>query len=109
MGANADGAVYNPETPKKFTEKTTVITATYDSSEDIIPYDPSATDPMARPEGYVRVTFAADEGLKLTEQKAYYVKKNAKDAAGKPLTLGNAELAKPAYEAQTGYEFEKVG
>ena len=107
MGANADGAVYNPETPKKFTEKTTVITATYDSSEDIIPYDPSATDPMARPEGYVRVTFAADEGLKLTEQKAYYVKKNAKDAAGKPLTLGNAELAKPAYEAQTGYEFEK--
>lgn len=56
---------------------------------------------MVRPDGYVRVTFAADDGLKLTEQKAYYVKKNA------GIKLGNAELAKPAYEAQTGYEFEK--
>ena len=101
MGANADGAVYNPGTPKKFTDPTTVITATYTSAKNIIPYDPSATDPMVRPEGYVRVTFAADPGLKLTEQKAYYVKKNA------GITLGNAELVKPAYEAQTGYEFEK--
>ena len=105
MGANADGAVYNPGTPKKFTDPTTVITATYTSAKNIIPYDPSATDPMPRPEGYVRVSFAADDGLKLTEQKAYYVKANAKDAQGKPLTLGNAELAKPKYTVGTGYKF----
>ena len=101
MGANADGAVYNPGTPKKFTDALTTITATYTSSENIIPYDPSATDPMPRPDGYVRVSFAADKGLSLTEQKAYYVKKNAN------ITLGNAELAKPKYTVETGYEFEK--
>ena len=107
MGANADGAVYNPKTPQKFTEALTTITATYTSAKNIIPYDPSATDPMPRPDGYVRVSFAADKGLKLTEQKAYYVKKNAKDAAGNPITLGNAELVKPGYTAETGYEFTK--
>ena len=101
IGDVTTGTTYNPGTPKKFTEATTVITATYESSKNIIPYDPSATDPMVRPDGYVRVTFAADDGLKLTEQKAYYVKKNA------GITLGSAELAKPKYEAQTGYEFEK--
>ncbi len=101
IGDVTTGTTYNPGTPKKFTDPTTVITATYESSKNIIPYDPSATDPMVRPDGYVRVTFAADDGLKLTEQKAYYVKKNA------GIKLGNAELAKPAYEAQTGYEFEK--
>ena len=101
MGANADGAVYTPSTPTKFTQESTVITATYNESKNIIPYDPSETDPMARPKGYVRVTFAADEGLKLTEQKAYYVKKNA------GITLGNAELAKPEYKEETGYKFDK--
>ena len=100
IGDVNNGETYNPETPKKF-EKATTITATYNESKNIIPYNPSATDPMARPEGYVRVTFAADEGLKLTEQKAYYVKKNA------GITLGNAELVKPGYKAETGYEFEK--
>ena len=100
MGANADGAVYKPSTAQRFTE-TTVITATYEETKNIIPYDPSVPDPMVRLEGYVRVTFAADPGLKLTEQKAYYVKKNA------GITLGNAELVKPAYEAQTGYKFDK--
>ncbi|MFR9301985.1 MAG: InlB B-repeat-containing protein [Fenollaria massiliensis] len=54
---------------------------------------------MPRPDGYVRVSFAADDGIKLKEQKAYYVKKNA------GITLGNADLAKPTYEPQTGYEF----
>lgn len=107
IGKDAKGDAYNPKTPKKFTDALTTITATYTSSKNIIPYDPSATDPMPRPEGYVRVTFAADDGLKLTEQKAYYVKKNAKNAAGKSLTLGDAELAKPAYEAQTGNKFDK--
>ena len=100
MGADAEGEKYTPSTPKKFTQDTT-ITATYEETENIIPYDPSVPDPMVRPDGYVRVTFAADKGLSLTESKAYYVKKNA------GITLGNAELAKPAYEAQTGYKFDK--
>ena len=106
MGKNADGDKYTPSNPKKFGQDTT-ITATYEETENIIPYDPSVPDPMVRPEGYVRVTFAAKKGLKLKEHKAYYVKKNAKNTAGKPLTLGNADLAKPAYEAQTGYKFDK--
>ena len=101
MGANAEGATYTPSTAQKFTEKQTVITATYGETDNIIPYDPSATDPMPRPDGYVRVTFAADPGLKLTEQKAYYVKKNA------GITLGNTELAKPKHSEETGYKFDK--
>ena len=100
MGANAEGKVYTPTTPKKFTQDTT-ITATYEETENIIPYNPSVPDPMPRPEGYVRVTFAADKGLSLKESKAYYVKANA------GIKLGNAELAKPGYEAQTGYKFDK--
>ena len=100
------GETYKVGTPKQFTNKNgTTITATYTEAENIIPYDPSVPDPMVRPVGYVRVTFAADPGLKLTEQKAYYVKKNAKDAQGQALTL--ASLTKPGYEAQTGYKFEK--
>ena len=79
--------------------KDTTITAQYDDVKNIIPYDPD--EPTTRPEGYVRVTFTADEGLKLTEQKAYYVKKNA------GITLGNAELVKPKYDVETGYEFTK--
>ena len=101
MGANADGAVYTPSTAQRFTDDLTVITATYEETENIIPYDPSVPDPMVRPEGYVRVTFAADPGLKLTEQKAYYVKANA------GITLGNAELVKPKYSEDTGYKFDK--
>ncbi|WP_237036827.1 cell wall-binding repeat-containing protein [Mediannikoviicoccus vaginalis] len=101
MGADAKGEVYTPSTAQKFTDATTVITATYGETENIIPYDPSVPDPMPRPEGYVRVTFAADTGLKLIEQKAYYVKKNA------GITLGNEELVKPKYEVSTGYKFDK--
>lgn len=100
IGEKADGDVYNPNTPKKF-EAATTITATYDEAKNIIPYDPSVSDPMARPEGYVRVTFKAEEGLKLTEQKAYYVKKNA------GIKLGDAGLVKPAYKEETGYKFDK--
>ncbi|MEF3318133.1 InlB B-repeat-containing protein [Peptoniphilus grossensis] len=107
-GENADGAIYNPSTPTKFTDTNgTTITATYKESDNIIPYDPSVPDPMPRPEGYVRVTFAADPGLKLTESKAYYVKANAKDAEGNPITLGNAELVKPAYKEETGFKFKE--
>ena len=108
MGANADGDPYNPSTPKKFTDVNgTTITATYEEAKNIIPYDPSDPDPMPRPDGYVRVTFAADPGLKLTESKAYYVKANAKDAEGNPITLGNSELIKPAYKEETGYKFKE--
>ena len=101
MGAKADGAVYTPSTAQRFTEITTVITATYEETENIIPYDPSVPDPMVRPEGYARVTFAADAGLKLTESKAYYVKKNV------GIKLGNADLVKPAYKEETGYKFKE--
>ncbi|WP_159082051.1 S-layer homology domain-containing protein [Aedoeadaptatus coli] len=92
-------AVYKPGEAKKFTEKLTIITATYTEAKNIIPYDPN--EPITKPDGYVRVTFAADPGLKLTEQKAYYVKKNA------GIKLGNDELKKPGYEEQTGYKFDK--
>lgn len=111
MGANADGVVYKPSTAQKFTDDLTVITATYEEGKNIIPYDPSVPDPMPRPEGYVRVTFAADTGLKLTESKAYYVKANAKDENGDALTLkaikDDATKGYPTYEAQTGYKFDK--
>ena len=99
IGDVTTGTTYNPKTPKKFTEALTTITATYESSQNIIPYDPSVSDPMVRPDGYVRVSFATDDGLKVTEQKAYYVKKNA------GIKLGNAELAKPGYTEETGYKF----
>ena len=98
IGEKADGDVYTPSTAKKFTEATT-ITATYDEAKNIIPYNPS--EPITKPEGYVRVTFEADTGLKLTEQKAYYVKANA------GIKLGNAELVKPEYSEDTGYKFDK--
>ena len=101
MGANADGAVYTPSTPTKFTQESTVITATYNESKNVIPYNPTETDPMQRPDGYVRVSFAADDGLELTNVKHYYVKKNA------GIKLGNAELAKPGYKEETGYKFDK--
>ncbi len=102
IGDVETGETYTVGSAKQFTDVNgTTITATYKESKSIIPYDPSVPDPMVRPEGYVRVTFAADTGLKLTEQKAYYVKKNV------GITLGNAELKKPAYEEQTGYKFDK--
>lgn len=100
FGEKADGAVYNPSVSMKFT-KDKIITATYGKAENIIPYDPSLPDPLVRPEGYIRVTFKAEPGLKFTESKAYYVKKNATDAQGKPVTL--KDLAKPKYTAEKGY------
>ena len=108
IGVNADGDVYTPSTAKKFTEATT-ITATYTESDNIIPFDPTNLDDpkVVRPEGYVKITFEAEKGLKLTESKAYYVKANAKDTQGNPLTLGNADLVKPQYSEDTGYKFDK--
>ncbi|MCA5587157.1 cell wall-binding repeat-containing protein [Finegoldia magna] len=95
IGEKADGDVYKPNTPKKF-ETATTITATYTEAENIIPYDPQ--EPITRPDGYVRVTFAADEGLTLQKVKFYYVKKNA------GVTL--KELAKPEYSENLGYKFK---
>ncbi len=100
IGNPKTGETYTVGSAKKFTTPTT-ITATYEEAKDIIPYDPSSSDPMARPEGYVRVSFKADKGLELTEEKAYYVKKNA------GITLGNNELVKPKYKEETGYKFKE--
>ena len=99
MGVNADGAAYKPTVAQKFTTEKTIITATYDKEEDIIAYDPK--DPKTKPEGYVRVTFEAGEGLTLSNDKAYFVKKDAN------ITLGNAKLVKPTPAAKTGYEFKE--
>ncbi len=97
-GWKIDNEAYDPQTAKQFKE-TTTVKATYKEADNIIPYDPN--EPITKPEGYVRVTFATDPGLKLTEQKAYYVKKNA------GITLGNADLVKPAYKEETGYKFKE--
>ena len=105
MGADANGEAYIPSTPKKFTQDTT-ITATYEETENIIPYDPSAKDPMPRPEGYVRVTFAADKGLSLTESKAYYVKANAKVKLSE-IKLDETKYGYPKYKEETGYKFKE--
>lgn len=89
---------WTPAVPTTGFVDTAIFVASYADYKNIIPYDPSVSDPMARPEGYVKVTFKAENGLKLTEQKAYYVKKNA------GVTL--KELVKPKYDETTGYKFE---
>lgn len=104
IGDVATGETYTVGTPKQFTDKNgTTITATYDESENIIPYNPN--EPITRPDGYVRVTFAAEKGLELTEQKAYYVKANAN------ITLkdikDDAAKGYPTYEEETGYKFKE--
>ena len=98
IGEKADGDVYKPSTPKKF-ETATTITATYTEAENIIPYDPE--EPSTRPDGYVRVKFAADDGLTLSKVKYYYVKKNS------GVKLGNPTIVKPAVNSKIGYKFEK--
>ncbi|MFQ9966685.1 MAG: InlB B-repeat-containing protein [Peptoniphilus sp.] len=92
-----DGRVYQVGEEVELRKDTSAI-AQWTTDEDIISYDPK--EPITRPDtSYVRVTFEADNGLTLTEQKAYYVKKNA----GK--TIG--ELTKPGYTEETGYKFDK--
>ena len=104
IGANAEGDVYKPNEARKFTADTT-ITATYDEAQNIIDYNPK--EPITRPEGYIRITFVAKDGIKLTEEKAYYVKKDAKDDRGDALTLADPSLAKPNYKVELGYKFDK--
>ena len=103
MGEKADGETYNRNTAKKFTAAETTITATYSESPNIIPFDPTNTDDskIVRPKGYVKVTFEADSGLKLTESKAYYVKKNA------GIKLSDTKLKKPSYKEEDGYKFKE--
>ena len=103
IGVNAEGDVFTPSNANKFTEATT-ITATYDEAKNIIPYNPK--EPITRPDGYVRVKFAADSGLKLTEQKAYYVKKNA-NITLKTIKDDATNYGYPAYKEDTGYKFDK--
>ena len=103
FGEKADGADYTPSVETQFKENTT-ITATYKEAKNIIPYNPE--EPITRPDGYVRVTFAADPGLKLTEQKAYYVKKNAKITL-KAIKDDTTNYGYPSVTANTGYKFEK--
>ena len=90
--------IYQPGDEVKL-EKARTATAQWTNDKTIIPYNPK--EPITRPDGYVRVTFEADPGLKLTESKAYYVKANS------GIKLGNAELVKPKYSEDTGYNFDK--
>ena len=79
-------------------EESKTAVAQWTNDENIIEYDPQ--DPKSRPDDtYVRVTFDTDEGLSLTESKAYYVKKNA--------NIKLEQLTKPAYAEKTGYTFDK--
>ena len=75
--------------------------------EDVIPFNPTDLDnpnnPIKRPDGFIKVTFEADAGIRLTEPKAYYVRMNAKDKKGNPLKL--SALQKPSYELAQGYGF----
>ena len=75
--------------------------------EDVIPFNPTDLDnpnnPIKRPEGFIKVTFEADAGIRLTEPKAYYVRKNAKDKKGNLLKI--SALQKPSYELAQGYGF----
>lgn len=105
IGDVETGETYKVGTPKQFTNKNgTTITATYTEAENIIPYDPN--EPTTRPDGYVRVTFAADPGLKLTEQKAYYVKNNAKITL-KAIKGDTTNYGYPGVTADTGYKFKE--
>lgn len=93
---DGDETIYQPGDQVTL-EKARTATAQWTNDKNIIPYDPK--EPISRPDGYVRVTFEADEGLNLTEEKAYYVKKNA------GVTL--KELTKPGYSENVGYKFDK--
>ena len=88
----------------KFTKETT-ITAEYTEVQNIIPYDP-VENPTTRPEGYVRVTFVAEKGLKLENVKHYYVKKNA-GITLKTIKDDVTNYGYPTYEEETGYKFVK--
>ena len=78
--------------------ETTTATAVWEKDADVIPFNPE--EPIAKPSGYVRVSFEADDGLTLTNVKNYYVKKNA------GIKIGDKTIIKPTPKAKIGYEFE---
>ena len=90
-----DDKIYQPGDSVTL-ERARTATAQWTPTENIIPYDPQ--EPITRPEGYVRVSFEADEGLTLSNVKYYYVKENS------GITL--EKLAKPNVESKLGYKFK---
>ena len=102
IGWDIDGTVYKPGAEITLTKDQKAI-AKWTDDENIISYNPK--DPITRPAGYVRVTFKADKGLSLTEEKAYYVK------ADKGLILKDIKEGErfgyPTYTEETGYRFDK--
>lgn len=103
IGDVKTGETYTVGTAKKFKTPTT-ITATYTEAKDIIPYNPQ--EPITRPDGYVRVTFEAEKGLELTQNKAYYVKKNA-GITLKTIKDDTTNYGYPTYKEETGYKFKE--
>lgn len=73
------------------------ITASYVDVKTIIPYDPS--EPISRPDKYVRLTFEGTNGVNLSNIKYYYIKKDA------GIILGDQNIIKPEVSVETGYEF----
>ena len=102
IGWDIAGTVYKPGAEITLTKDQKAI-AKWTDDENIISYNPK--DPITRPAGYVRVTFKADKGLSLTEEKAYYVK------ADKGLILKDIKEGErfgyPTYTEETGYRFDK--
>ena len=103
IGDVKTGETYTVGTAKQF-ETSTTITATYTEAKDIIPYNPQ--EPITRPDGYVRVTFEAEKGLELTQNKAYYVKKNA-GITLKTIKDDTTNYGYPTYKEETGYKFKE--
>ena len=102
---DGDETIYQPGDEVKL-EKARTATAQWTTDKDIISYDP-VKDPTTRPDDtYVRVTFEADNGLSLTEQKAYYVKKNAGVKFG-DIKNDKTNYGYPSYKEETGYKFDK--
>ena len=96
---DGDTKTYKPGELVKL-EKSRTATAQWESDKPIIEY--TQDNPKTRPDGYVRVSFVADNGLKLENVKYYYVKKNAKDEHGNAITL--EKLTKPTVTPETGYK-----
>ncbi|KWZ76119.1 InlB B-repeat-containing protein, partial [Anaerococcus tetradius] len=102
IGWDIDGTTYKPGAEITLTKDQKAI-AQWTDDENIISYNPK--EPITRPDGYVRVSFKADKGLSLTEEKAYYVK------ADKAITLKEIKdgqgFGYPTYKEETGYSFDK--
>ncbi|KWZ77824.1 InlB B-repeat-containing protein, partial [Anaerococcus tetradius] len=90
---------YNFKNRYEFKKDTDIQAIYKENKKDIIAYDPN--EPITRPEGYVRVSFKADEGLSLGQEKAYYIRKEAK------INLGNKAIEKPSVNNDIGYKFDK--